>query len=393
MIEKTVTNCNICLNNELVELIKMPKLPLTGLYLEKKDLENNLYDQGFNYCKNCGHAQLKNVIDANLTYGDSYSHRTSESNLSLNNNEFFFNTLESVVKNKEFSQILEIGCNDAYLIKRLSNRAKNLIGIDPIWKDKDFVIDNKISIKGKFINELDDTDLNAKPDLIISSHTFEHVDGIYKEFDKLVNIAADDCLFFIEVPSLESMINQRRYDQIFHQHLQYFSYSSMRLLIELIGCEFMGSKYNYFNWGGTTLYWFKKTSKINKEKVPNNSLNIFQEKQITDNYNIYKKQLQESYKQIQAFDEEVIGFGAAQMLPMIGYHMESNLDWISKIYDDNDNRVGKYLPYISPKIEKFSEEGIKDSIVLISAIDSTRPLMKKLLKCVPRRIYSLSNIF
>ena len=61
------------------------------------------------------------------------------------------------------------------------------------------------------------------------------------------------------------------------------------------------------------------------------------------------------------------------MLPMIGYHMESNLDWISKIYDDNDNRVGKYLPYISPKIEKFSEEGIKDSIVLISAIDSTRP--------------------
>ena len=51
---------------------------------------------------------------------------------------------------------------------------------------------------------------------------------------------------------------------------------------------------------------------------------------------------------MQAFDEEVIGFGAAQMLPIIGYHMESNLDWISKIYDDNDNRVGKYLPYISP---------------------------------------------
>ncbi|MDG2252527.1 MAG: methyltransferase domain-containing protein [Methylophilaceae bacterium] len=387
------TTCNICSNNELVELIKMPKMPLTGLYLEKKDLENNLYDQGFNYCKNCGHGQLKNVIDADLIYDDSYSHRTSGSNISISGNDFFFNTIESVVKNKEFNQILEIGCNDAYLIKKLSSKAKNLIGIDPVWKDKDFIIDNKISIKGKFINELDDTDLNVKPDLIISSHTFEHVDGIYEEFFKLVDLAADDCLFFIEVPSLESTINQRRYDQIFHQHLQYFSYSSMRFLIERIGCEFMGSKYNYSLWGGTSLYWFKKTSKINKEKVPNNSFNIFQEKQITDNYNIYKKQLQESLNQMQAFDEEVIGFGAAQMLPIIGYHMESNLDWISKIYDDNDNRVGKYLPYISPKIEKFSSGDITDSIVLITALDSTKPLLKKILNYQPRRIYTLTNIF
>ena len=181
------TTCNICSNNELVELIKMPKMPLTGLYLEKKDLENNLYDQGFNYCKNCGHGQLKNVIDADLIYDDSYSHRTSGSNISISGNDFFFNTIESVVKNKEFNQILEIGCNDAYLIKKLSSKAKNLIGIDPVWKDKDFIIDNKISIKGKFINELDDTDLNVKPDLIISSHTFEHVDGIYEEFFKLVD--------------------------------------------------------------------------------------------------------------------------------------------------------------------------------------------------------------
>ena len=41
---KTKTTCNICSKNDLIELIDMPKLPLTGLYLNEKDLENNLYD-------------------------------------------------------------------------------------------------------------------------------------------------------------------------------------------------------------------------------------------------------------------------------------------------------------------------------------------------------------
>ena len=371
----------------------MPKMPLTGLYLDKRNLKDDLYDQGFNYCRNCGHGQLKNVIDADIIYDNSYTHRTSASNISTTGNDFFFKVIESVVGEKMFSQILEIGCNDVYLLKKLSSKAKNLTGIDPVWKGKDFIADDKISVKGKFISELDGTDFNVKPDLIVSAHTFEHVDGIYEEFVKLVDIAADDCLFFIEVPSLESTINQRRFDQIFHQHLQYFSYSSMRFLIERIGCEFIGNKYNYSYWGGTSFYWFRKNSKINKEKVLTNSCNIIQAKAIADNFNIYKNQLHESLNQILGFGEQVIGLGAAQMLPVVAYHMESNLEWISKIYDDNEDRVGRYLPYVSPKIEKFSSDNITDSIILITALDSSRPLLKKILNYQPRRIYSIMNVF
>ena len=51
------------------------------------------------------------------------------------------------------------------------------------------------------------------------------------------------------------------------------------------------------------------------------------------------------------------------------------------------------LPYISPKIEKFSSGDITDSIVLITALDSTKPLLKKILNYQPRRIYTLTNIF
>jgi len=386
---KTIITCNICSKNDLEELINMPKMPITGIYLNKKNLDDNLYDQAFNYCKNCGHGQLKNVLDPDIIYNDSYTHRTSKSEISKSGNDFLLKTIESVVGNKIFKQTLEVGCNDLYLINGLSNKAQNLVGIDPIWKDKDFIADDKISIYGKFIEELDESIFHNPPDLIVSSHTFEHIDGTYEEFEKLVDLAADDCLFFIEVPSLESLIQQRRFDQVFHQHLQYFSYSSMRFLIDRLGCEFIGNKYNYSYWGGTSLFWFKK----NNKRADKKNIKPISEKIIVDNFKVFKNSLQESLIQMQYINEEVIGLGAAQMLPTIAYHMESNLNFISKIYDDNEDRVDKYLPYVSPQIQKFSSDSISDAIILITALDSSRVLLKKILGNNPRRIFSLINIF
>jgi len=385
---KTTTTCNICSKKDLIELINMPKMPLTGLYLNEKNLDGNLCDQALNYCKNCGHGQLKNVLNPVVIYDDSYMHRTSKSPISMSGNDFLLKTINSVTGNKIFKQALEVGCNDLYLIKGLSSKAKNLVGIDPIWKDKDFILDEKISIQGKFIDELDQSIFCDRPDLIVSSHTFEHIDHTYEEFVKLVDLSANDCLFFIEVPSLESTVKQRRFDQIFHQHLQYFSYSSMRYLIERLGCEFIGNKYNYSFWGGTSLFWFKK----NTNRTEKLNIKLMPEKIIIDNFRAFKNSLQESLKQILFFDEKVIGLGAAQMLPTIAYHMESNLDFISKIYDDNDDRVNKYLPYISPKIQKFSSSDISDAIILITALDSSKLLLKKILAHDPRRIFSLTNV-
>ena len=63
-----------------------------------------------------------------------------------------------------------------------------------------------------------------------------------------------------------------------------------------------------------------------------------------------------------------------------------------EIYDDNDDRIGKYLSCVYPKIEKFSENDILDSIIMITALDSSRVLLKKILAFKPRRIYTLVNI-
>lgn len=385
----TTISCNICASSELKEVFTTSKMPLTGLYLSKPSEKNELCnDQCLLHCEECGHGQLKYILAPDDLYDTSYKHRSTESNISSTGNAFFHNYLREITNGKnDFKNILEIGCNDLVLIKKIQDLGAKIVGIDPIWRNSDFSFNEKTEILGCFINEIDQyTHIIDKPDLIVSAHTFEHVDKTFEQFSKLVEIASDDCLFVIEMPSYDTLIKLGRFDQVFHQHLQYLSLSSMITLVDRIGCEYIGHKYNYSYWGGTFLFSFRKVraDKNNPEfpKITHaHSLSKFTN---------FKKKLCDDINVIIDFNEPIYGFGAAQMLPMIAHHVGSDLSFVKAIIDDNQSRIGRYLPAIScPIVSSESVPDISDSICLITAIDSSRPIMQRVLELNPRRIGQL----
>lgn len=235
--------CNVCASTDLELIFDAPNLPLTGLYIESgNSYEPPTFDQAFMMCRSCGHGQLRNLIDPDVVYDDTYTHRTSGSPIARRGNDFFFSVLRGVLGDTRPNAVLEIGCNDLYLLSLLRPYARSdLTGIDPIWIGKDHTTDENIRVLGRFVEDLSlEKDLNARPDLIVSAHTFEHVTDLYDQFASLVEIAADECLFFIEVPSFETMVRTQRFDQVFHQHIQYLSVRSMHRLIDRLGCTYLG---------------------------------------------------------------------------------------------------------------------------------------------------------
>ncbi len=317
-------------------------------------------------------------------------------------NEDFYKNLIQITKKKKFKNILEIGCNDLYLTKKMSKFAKNkIIGIDPIWGNKVKQFGNKIKIFGGLIDNKDHfkkiknfvNKNQIKFDLVISSHTFEHVGEFRNSLDKIKDICTDDALFIIETPSLDSIIKLKRYDQIFHQHLHYPSERSIKFLVRNLKCDLIKLHYNYRIWGGNITFAFKKKSK-NVSKLTN-----LNKKYSIDNikaeFKYFKTNLQ---KKISEFEsnykpKEIVGFGAAQMLPIIAYHANNDLSFLSVIYDDNLDRRDKHLPLIKPIIKKTDQEKISNSFVLITALDSSIPIVSRLSKIRPKLIFNLIDTF
>ena len=389
---RELTECNMCGKDDFNEIFSSKNMPLTGLYVPKNEWENiQTYDQTFLNCNFCGHGQLKNIIKPGILYDDSYTHRSSESAISQAGNDFFYKYLRSQVKGRQSKSVLEVGCNDLILIKKIQNLSEEITGVDPIWINKDFNLNEKTKIKGKFLNELSkEKDFNNPPDLILSSHTFEHVSDIYDQFKMLCEISTEDCRFIIEIPSFDTMVNIGRYDQVFHQHLQYTSLSSMITLINRLGCRYIDHSFNYDYWGGTLLFTFEKT----KSKINNPVFDKINNKKIYNGFLQFKDNLFHTREFCENSEEQVYGFGAAQMLPLLAHHMESDLSFLSGIIDDNSDRVGSFLPSVkAPIILPIDAKNIENSIVMLTALDSARPILKRLLELSPRRILNPLNVF
>jgi len=380
--------CFCCGSNSMKSVLALPNLPLTGYYVhpEEAPIEAYHFDQSLLVCGECGHGQLENIIDPEYLYNDKYSHRGSMSPIASGGNYFFLNYLLANISGEKDS-IIDIGCNDLLLMELIKNKVKadNYYGLDPIWIGKDHHKDG-INVLGKFSNELTPQDINGKFDLVVSCHTFEHIPDPMESLIKISELCSDNADFFIEVPSFETLIELNRIDQVFHQHVNYYSVNSMTELFKRFGFGYVDHTFNYDMWGGTMILHFRK-GHIATNNAPAEKMNT---EKFLSSLAMFKKQVALFNEQIANFDEVCL-YGAAQMLPVLLYHLNNDRLNSTTIYDNNINRIGLKYPYLDLFIQA-APVSLASKTIVISALDSYRPIFKKIADLQPKRVVDILTI-
>lgn len=380
------TQCAICGSGDLATVLELPKLPLTGIYVDVPPDDDRYapVDQSLLLCRGCGHGQLRNILDPDFLYGDTYQHRTSGSPIATAGNDFFFDFLAGLSSGRRFQRVVDIGCNDLYLLRKLESLGEQLLGVDPIWKNHEQP-SGRIKVAGAFAERVDFSEqLGGPPDLIVSAHTFEHVVDPISLLRHLVNAAAPGALFVVEVPGFDSLLRLARFDQVFHQHLHYYSLASFVRLVREVGACYVAHAFNYGYWGGTMLVAFAKTPMGASDA---NALPA-REEEVVKRLAIFRNQLDIALEHLdRGSARPIYGLGAAQMLPVLAYHMGSDLGFLECVFDDDARRAGLMYPGLAPAIRQPSSGNcVRDGRVLITALDSARPLIRRAAELGARQI-------
>lgn len=379
--------CSVCGSSSLELAVDMPALPLTGVFLETAAQPGAYcHDQGLTVCTVCGHAQLHRCLAPGAVYDQTYFHRSSASSIARSGNDAFAGFVRSVVGARRFKCFLEIGANDLYLITKIRDLAEAAVGLDPIWKQERPPVIEGVSVLGKFVEELSVADLPGAPDLLVSVQTFEHIDEPMEQLSRLVDLAADGALIFLEVPGFDALLRNLRFDQVFHQHIQYFSLASMLRLIEKLSCSYVAHSINHRYWGGALGVAFVKGKR--PEGVEQPSVTAPTPKGVADRYQACRDQLGELMGQIAACPaREIYGFGAAQMVPTLAYHMGTDLGFLTAILDDDPRRDGLFYPGLAVRTSTPTQDfSLAHAGALITAVDSTRPILRRLIEMNPQHL-------
>lgn len=386
---KRKTNCSICNSRSLERVAELPNFPLTGMFVEvRPEKEAPIFDQDLMSCAACGHLQLSRVLPPSLLYGEQYTFRSSASHATPSAISFVADYIDKLSAGKKFECALEIGCNDLVLLKELGKRANSAVGVDPIWATRDApYLPTNLSVLGGIAEDIDlGADLEARPDLIVSTHNLEHIDEPRLLLNRLMEIAADDALFVMEIPDTDCMIRNQRFDQVFHEHIHYLNFGSFMRLIQECGGTYVGHCRNYRHWGGSLSLAFCKGSKYGTHALAEESIR-YSLGELKDKYRFFRNGFQQTSEQIEDFNGKVWGYGAGQMVPSVAYHMGGGFSKLGALYDDSPRRDGLYYPGLKTQIrcpspdQDFSQDGI-----LITSLDAVRPIMGRVLELAPRAI-------
>lgn len=384
--------CAIC-DATLDEAIGLPALPMTDTYCrEPMEPIISAVDQCLLYCEACGHGQLETLVAPKVLYGTNYGFRTSASATARKGTEFFLAMLDDLAPGRRFGCVLDVGCNDLHLLGRLANRADHRVGVDPLWSGREAEVEDKsVMVFGVNFEEFDRELLPAKPDLVVCRHTLEHIPDPSALIRALLEVAADDALYIIEVPGFDGLIERLRFDQVFHQHAQYFSLRSFLRLLEIVGGHHVAHRFNYHDWGAMAVAFTGQQATGHTSQPSGKTWSL---SDIRQRWELFRRQMQDCGEALGLYADGLLyGYGAAQMLPVLGYHMGTDFRELDAILDDDPAKDG--IGYWNLPVRIIASTSVGDlagATVLITALDNYQPIMMRLLQQRPRHILQPLNV-
>jgi SAM-dependent methyltransferase len=220
-------------------------MPLANSFLKKEDLDKTepSFPLTVFYCKQCSLIQLCDVVDGSLMFND-YHYLTSASKPLA---EHFCRLGEDVVSHfiKDKNElVVEIGSNDGVLLESMKGKCRTL-GVDPAENVVELARKRGVeTICGFFgvamAQEIISNKGQAK--VVVANNVVAHVDNLYDLFNGVKKLLSEDGVFIFEVHWVGNLIGEGGFDQIYHEHLSYFSLHSLNVLSEIMGMKILDVK-------------------------------------------------------------------------------------------------------------------------------------------------------
>lgn len=231
------TKCRCCGSEKLEPVVSLGLSPLANNLLDNEDQPDDMYPLEMQRCVSCYNCQLSMVVPATKMF-DNYLYVSSTSK---SFRDHFENAANQYIKDfnlNEKSLVVDIGSNDGVSLVPLKNKGIKVVGVEPAKNIAKIANNNNIeTINDYFTSDVVKTieNIHGKADLITASNVFAHADHLDHLLNNAMYLLKDDGTFIIEVQYLIDTVNDLTYDNIYHEHVNYWSVTSLHTFVKSLG--------------------------------------------------------------------------------------------------------------------------------------------------------------
>ncbi len=361
-----ISQCRSCHSNKIKEVFDLGSQKLSGIFPKSKN-QNDVPSGSLAMvlCLSCKLLQLKNSFNAEIMYGNNYGYMSSLNKSMLQHLYNKSNNLKKISNLYKGDLIIDIGSNDGSFLSFFSKKF-TLVGIDPTIKKLGKYYRKDIKKIPSFFNKnLISKNFLKKAKLITSISMFYDLEHPVNFAEDIYDVLHDDGLWHLEQSYMPMMLKNNSYDTICHEHLEYYSLSSIKYIFDKVGFKIVDLEFNDTNGGSFAITVAKKNNKkykeikylinwlLKKEELFNyNSVNTL--KNFHTNILKHKKVFRNLLLNLNDMKKKVIGYGASTKGNIILQFCNIDSKLIPYIGEVNKYKYNKYTP--GSKIKIISEK-------------------------------------
>ena len=367
-------DCRSCGNTNLKRVVSLGYQPLANNLLKKINEQCELYPLEVNYCEKCHNCQLSVAVDPKKMFSNYlYTSSTSES---FRNH--FISAAKKYVKELKLNKksfVIDVGSNDGVALKPFLERGyKNILGVEPAKNLAKLANKNKIKTFNGFLEKKNLKKIKKNADLILASNVFAHSDKLREMAQCMLKLLGKNGTIIIEVQYLLNTLKDLTFDNIYHEHYNYWSLTSLvNFFNQFDATIFRSEKINTH--GGSLRIYVKKDKSF---KIENSVKKTLQEE---DKFGIKKLKTYQDFgkkvykirenvlknlKKLKEKNDLVIGYGApAKATTALNFFGVTNE--IDYIVEDNKLKHNKFVPGVKIPIKKKSQIKNKNNTIVVLA--------------------------
>jgi len=384
------TNCRICGQSSFEKILDLGEMPLANAFLTKEELDKpeSVYALAVYFCKECGLLQLLDIVNPEILFRHYY-YLTSTSKPMADHFVKLGKNLASMFIKSNDDLAVEIGGNDAILSAAIKDKCR-VLNIEPARNIAKISKEKEIETMEEFFSaELAERIFKkyGSANLITASNVIAHIDNLKDTLEGINILIKDKGVIVFEVHwvgNLMGLTGVGGFDQIYHEHLSYFSLSVLKKLISRFGLNIFDVKLIPIHGYSLQVYLSRrrKVSKsVNEFLEVENTLGLnemetyidFAEK-VKNNKNVLSNLLWK----LKDDNKKIVGYGAPAKGNVLLNYFQIDDEILDFIVDDSPLKQGLYTP--GTHIPIYSADRLKidrPDYLLLLAWNYAESILKK----------------
>ena len=368
--------CRSCGNEKLKRVLSLGYQPLANNLLKKRNEKCDLFPLELNFCEKCFNCQLSVSVEPKKMFSN-YLYKSSTSKTFRNH---FLQAAKKYINNFKLdskkASIIDIGSNDGVALKPFKDlNFKNILGIEPAKNLAKIANTEKIQTLNIFLNKKNLSKIKKKGDIILASNVFAHSDNLREMAECMIKLLKKNGTIIIEVQYLLNTLKDLTFDNIYHEHYNYWSVTSlMNFFADLPVRIFKVEKINTH--GGSIRVFLSN----NKNKKVDKSVNKMLKDEVKFGIKKFKtyqnfgesvyqirKNVIKNINKIKKNGTSIIGYGSPAKATTALNFFGINDDYIDFIIEDNKLKNNKFIPGTRIPISCNKKVNKKNFVVLVLA--------------------------